>query len=520
MTEKTARIGIDVGGTNTDAVLMMGVDLLASIKKPTSSDIQTGVYAAAKAVMEQANIPVEQITDVMIGTTQFTNAFVERKKLTEIGVIRVALPATASVRPYTDWPSDLLDVIGVNIHYVDGGHEFDGREIAPLDEDQIRNVAEDLKVRGIREIAISGVFSPVNISAEERVAELVREVCPDMSVTLSNEIGRLGLIERENASCMNASLSRFAGDVLDGFRAALEELKIQAPLYISQNDGTIMNEEHVRRYPVLTFASGPTNSMRGAAYTTSHESAIVVDIGGTTTDIGILVNGFPRESSVPVDIGGVRTNFRMPDIISIGLGGGSIVRRRDDGSVTIGPDSVGYQLTERALVFGGDTLTTTDIIVAAGRHQIGDPGKVRHLDKALIEATEAEIHRLIENAIDKVKTSKEDAPVILVGGGAILVSRPLSGASEVVIPENSGVANAIGAAKAQIGFEIDRIFSYEELGRDAALTLAKDQSREGCRNSGADEATIDIIDVEELPLTYLPGGAVRVRVKAVGDLAK
>tara|TARA_R110000824_G_scaffold45409_20_gene131376 strand:- start:6130 stop:7692 length:1563 start_codon:yes stop_codon:yes gene_type:complete len=520
MTQASARIGIDVGGTNTDAVILVGTEVLASTKVPTTKDIQSGVAKAAAAVMEEAGLSVEHIQEVMIGTTQFTNAFIERKKLTPICSIRIALPATTSVRPFTDWPEDLAAMIGQHSFLVGGGHEFDGRKIAELDEGEVARIAKAAAQKGISEFAITSVFSPVDKFFEERAAAVVLANCPQANITLSSEVGRLGLIERENASNMNASLIAFANDVISGFKQALEHLQIQAPFYISQNDGTLMNEDYIRRYPVLTFASGPTNSMRGAAYLTKLQNAIVVDIGGTTTDVGVLINGFPRESSIPVDIGGVRTNFRMPDIISIGLGGGSIVRSTEDGEIKIGPDSVGYELTEKALVFGGDVLTTTDIIVAAGRCEIGDPKLVSHLDKDVVDAAEAEIHRMIETIVDRVKTSKSDMPVILVGGGSVLVSRPLRGASEVIAPSNSGVANAIGAAKSQIGSEIDKIFSYTELGREPSIELAKTQASQSCEAAGAEPDSIEIVDVDEIPLSYLPGGAVRIRVKAVGDLRR
>ena len=153
----------------------------------------------------------------------------------------------------------------------------------------------------------------------------------------------------------------------EGFAYSLAQEGIaNAEVYLSQNDGTLMTMEHARRYPILTIACGPTNSIRGASYLSHLDNAIVIDVGGTTTDLGVIQAGFPRESGVAVTIGGVRTNFRMPDVYSIGLGGGSIVREHADGSVTVGPDSVGYRLTEKALVFGGDTLTATDIAVRLG----------------------------------------------------------------------------------------------------------------------------------------------------------
>src|SRR5207253_8649592 len=117
---------------------------------------------------------------------------------------------------------------------------------------------------------------------------------PDAAISLSSEIGRLGLLERENATIMNASLSELAVHIAGAFRAAFAESGIAAPVYLSQNDGTLMTVEHAERYPVATFASGPTNSMRGAALLSGETHCAVIDIGGTTADMGILEGGFPR----------------------------------------------------------------------------------------------------------------------------------------------------------------------------------------------------------------------------------
>jgi N-methylhydantoinase A/oxoprolinase/acetone carboxylase beta subunit len=350
---------------------------------------------------------------------------------------------------------------------------------------------------------------------EQRAAEILKNEIPDLALSLSHEIGRVGFLERENASIMNACLADLSAKVVSSFRAALRELAIEAPFFISQNDGTLMTPDYVERYPVLTFASGPTNSMRGAALLAGRKEAMVVDIGGTTSDVGMLMQGFPRESAVAVDIGGVRTNFRMPDVLAVGLGGGSIVR--DEGA-RIGPDSVGYEITSKALVFGGDTLTTTDIVVAAGLEDIGDRSRVAHIPAKTVEAALDTIHRMVDEAVDRMKTSAEPLPVILVGGGSILVSRPLPSASEVIRPENASVANAIGAAIAQVGGEVDRIFSLEGTSRDVVLDGAKAEASERATKAGADPATVKIVDIEEVPLSYLPGNATRIRVKAVGDL--
>ena len=515
---ESLRIGVDVGGTNTDAVLLRGREVLAQHKAPTSADVEGGVIAAIRAVLEQARTPARDIGAVMIGTTHFTNAFVEGKRLARVGVIRLGAPATASVRPFAGWPADLHIAVAGHAAIVSGGYNYDGRPIRVIDPDEIRRVVGEIASKGIRAVAISSVFAPVNRDQEEAAADLVRELLPDARITLSCDIGRIGLIERENAAIMNSALLALAEGVVESFRQALHALDVTAPFFISQNDGTLLAPATVARFPVSTFASGPTNSMRGAAFLSGATNALVLDIGGTTTDAGALVNGFPRESSIAVDIGGVRTNFRMPDILSIGLGGGSLVSLHS-GRVRVGPHSVGYRIATEALVFGGTQLTATDIAVAAGYADIGDRARVSHLDARLVQSAVDEIHRLAEDALDRMKTSSTPAHVILVGGGSVLIHRELAGVGDLTVPAQAGVANAIGAAIAQVGGEVDRIFSYDTVGRDGALEQARAEATAGAITAGATPGSVQIVDVEELPLQYLPGGAVRLRVKAVGELA-
>lgn len=510
------RIGVDVGGTNTDAALMDGNRVVGWFKTPTTPDVTTGITKAVRTVLEETKVPSDEIKAVMIGTTHFTNAVVERKRLMETAAIRLGLPATECLPPMVDWPADLRDTIGHHKYLVHGGHEFDGREISPLDEKEIRDVAKDIKSKGIRAVAISAVFSPVNSSFEDRAAEIVQDEIPDVSISLSHEIGRMGILERENAAILNACLGDLAQAIVQSLRKALKEMKIDAPFYLSQNDGTLMSADYAEKYPVLTFTSGPTNSMRGAAFLSGVKDAMVVDLGGTTSDVGMLLRGFPREASVAVEISGVRTNFRMPDVYSFGLGGGSIVT---EDPLKIGPQSVGYELTTKGLVFGGDVLTATDLAVAGGLVDIGDASAVKSLDARLVRQALDEIQSMVETAVDQMKTSAEPIPLILVGGGTILVSRQAEGTSEMVKPEHFPVANAIGAAIAQVGGETDRVFAMAELSRDDALAQAKQEASDKAISAGADQDTITIVDVEEVPLAYLPSNAVRIRVKAVGDLA-
>lgn len=511
------RIGIDVGGTNTDAALMDGDTLVASCKYPTSANVSDGIVGAIDGVLSASGVDATRIRCVMIGTTHFTNAFVEGKHLVQVGALRIGLPASRGIPPLIDWPEHLLAGIGTHCELVRGGNQFDGRRIAALDEEGIARAAENFRKKGIRAVAITAVFSPVRPDDENRAAEIVASVMPGASLTLSHTIGRVGLLERENAAIMNASLAELSARVVKSFETALRTLQIDAPFYISQNDGTLMSADFVGRYPVLTFASGPTNSMRGAAYLSGLKQALVADIGGTTTDIGMLNQGFPRESSVAVDIGGVRTNFRMPDVLALGLGGGSLVRP-SEGTVAIGPASVGFELPTKALIFGGSTLTASDIAVAAGYADFGDRSRVAHLPQDFVAAAVDRIHQMLTDGVDRMKVSADPIPLVLVGGGSVLVNRPIPGVSELVVPKEAGVANAIGASIAQVSGETERVVSYTAGGRDAAIGAATTDACEAAVRAGAKRETIEVLDVEEVPLAYAPGGAVRLRVKVAGTL--
>lgn len=511
------RIGIDVGGTNTDAVLMDGRRVLAWEKTPTTQDVTSGIVTALHTLMADSGVDVGRVQAVMIGTTHFTNAVVEAKRLMPTAAVRLGLPATQALPPLVDWPERLRQALGARVYLCHGGHEFDGRQISALDPDELRRAAAEIAADGIRSIAVSSVFSPVNSELERQAAEILAAEIPDAMISLSHEIGRIGLLERENATIMNACLRDLAVHIVEAFQSALTEFGIEAPVYLSQNDGTLMDVDYAERYPVATFASGPTNSMRGAAFLSGIGDCAVVDVGGTTSDVGVLQRGFPREASIAVEIGGVRTNFRMPDVFSFGLGGGSLVRE-DGETLTIGPDSVGYLLTEKALVFGGDTLTATDLAVAAGLAEIGDEGGVASLDRSLVRRGLALIERRIAEAVDRVKTSAEPIPVVVVGGGSVLLEDSLPGASELVKPDHFPVANAIGAAIAQVGGEVDRVFSLDQLPREKALEQAKEEAVERAVAAGAGRDSVHIVDVEEVPLAYLPSNATRIHVKAVGEL--
>ena len=515
------KLGIDVGGTNTDAVLIDENDhILAEIKSPTSLDIYSGIMQSIQTLLENSRVNPESIYQAMLGTTQCTNAIVERRNLAPIGLLRIGAPATVGIQPMTDW-DETLRKICVDYAVIGGGYEYDGKEIAPFDEQGALDFFEQIKGK-VKSIAIIGVFANVRPDQELQAASLARQVLgQEIHISLSHEIGSMGLIERENATILNAALFEVSKRFTDGFAQSLEQEGItNARVYLSQNDGTLMTMEQARQFPILTIACGPTNSIRGASYLSNIKDAIIVDVGGTTTDLGVIRNGFPRESSSAVSIGGVRTNFRMPDVLSIGLGGGSIVRQHPDGSVTVGPDSVGYEITSRALVFGGDTITATDIAVRLKMAQIGDPSLVESIEESFAVKAMDCIRNMLEDSIDAMKLSDDAAAVILVGGGSIILPQNIKGTSLVTKPEHFGVANAIGSAISKVSGTYDGLADYLLIPREQALENAKQSAVQMAAKAGSIPQTIEIVEVEEIPLAYHPGNTSRIKVKAAGDLTR
>ncbi|KPI35589.1 uncharacterized protein AB675_4770 [Cyphellophora attinorum] len=207
----------------------------------------------------------------------------------------------------------------------------------------------------------------------------------------------------------------------------------------------------------------------------------------------------------------------MPEVFSIALGGGSRVRY-DNGKTTIGPDSVALRLQQDALVFGGDVLTTTDIIVAAGQAEIGDSSKVSHITPDQIKAAKQEIKRHIERAIDTMKVSSDPVICLLVGGGAALVTEDLEEVEQCLRPPHFDAANAVGAAIAKVSGDVDEIVIPAGRSEAELLEGVRQKAIQQAIVKGADPKDVEIVKVEKLPLQYVTNKATRFVVKAVGSL--
>jgi N-methylhydantoinase A/oxoprolinase/acetone carboxylase beta subunit len=413
-------------------------------------------------------------------------------------------------------------------HYalLKGGLEVDGSLISDIKEAEIVEQCRVIREKGIKSVVVNGIFSPIDTieQQEERAGEIIAREIPGVDIVLSKTVANLGFLERENAAILNASILSFARKTIKSFQSPIKALGLNCPVFITQNDGTILSGEAASRLPIRTFSSGPTNSMRGAAFLVGGEKGkkgeamMVVDIGGTTTDVGLLLaNGFPRQQAAYSELSGVRMNFSYPDVKSVGLGGGSLVRIIEE-RLAVGPESVGYKLSEKALVFGGDVPTATDYTVAGSNDvEIGDRENLKgKLEEQDIEDFKAETKRMLEKVIDTMKTSPEDLPVLLVGGGAIIAPDELKGASRVIKPEWSSVANAIGAAMARVSAVIDTVKSTEKKTVKQILKEISEEAKAKTVEAGASAESVEVVEVEDLPLAYI-AHKTRFIVRAAGD---
>lgn len=507
-------IGVDIGSTNTDAVVInKRKEIIAAEKVLTTQPLCNGLVQALECVIKKSAIDPSAVEAVVLGTTHATNAILQREGLYKVGLIRLAGHNPSSLPPAYDWPADLRNAIIVQEKTLEGGFECDGNVISSLNVEQVRETCKMFLAQGVESIAVTGVFSPLFGGHESAVRDIIKEVAgASFPVSLSCEVGTLGFVERENATILNAALKKCIQLNFEKFSQVCASLT-SAPLFITQNNGTLMSLQDACAHPVLTIAAGPTNSCVGGARLAGFESAIVVDIGGTSTDVGIVLNGFARRSLNISNIGGVDINFSMPDIISIALGGGSLISTEN--AITIGPKSCGYLLSHEAQSFGGASLTLTDCAAKLG---FFPHGTIKPDDIAVTKEQAAIVFelakRMLVPLISKMAGRHKDLPVVFVGGGASLFPKDFFVANAIV-PQYANVANAYGAACARIAATVDTIVTLDS--REIELERLCVEAFNRTRMRGANEKTIGIVQKEIIPFSYIPGNKARVIITAVGE---
>lgn len=506
-------VGIDIGGTNTDAVLVnQSLEVVCSNKTNTTPMLEEGARSALVSLLELSGIDKREIGGIYVGTTHAMNAIIERKNLYRIGVLRIAGHYPTSLPPCYAWPEEMKQATFCGYETISGGFDCDSREISPFNPKEACEAINRLLEKGAEGIAIISVFSSIIQEHEELCADLVRKVAGgDFPFSLSHKIGGIGFIERENATVINTALKKAMEEGFKGFQKIKENMGMSCPLFFTQNDGSLIDLCHAINYPLLTVSSGSSNSFIGASKLSGNSDAVVVDVGGTSTDIGIVSQGYPRRSMHNAKIEGVLLNFRIPDVLAFSLGGGSDVVYGDDGSIQIGPKSCGALLKYESQVFGGKRLTLTDVSCLSG-HLTIPLAKIGNLSLTRKEAQEihGEALKKIRRGIETMRGKDIHLPVIVVGGGGEI-------AAEIAtdLPKHFSVANAYGAALAEITATVDTVVSLES--REKILEELKDQAFSKAVDKGANWDSTRIVDFFVIPYHYLPNQLARVVVTASGS---
>lgn len=301
-------LGFDTGGTYTDAVIMEldeGVILARSKSLTTRYDLAVGIRGAIENFDRDL---LHKVDTVSLSSTLATNSIVEGKGC-RVGLICMGSQLT----------------ITANVDYsisIAGSYSPTGKETEPLDEDAARKFLESLRGK-VDSIAVNGFMSVRNPKHEQRIKEMAKEILGVPTVCGYELSSTLGFNERAITCVMNARLIPVIEELLESVNKVLNEFEIDAPLMVVKGDGSVMSQEIARERPIETILSGPASSINGAKKLAGVEDAIVVDIGGTTTDIGVIRDGKPRLDPEGAVIGGYRTRVMAADITTAGLGGDS-----------------------------------------------------------------------------------------------------------------------------------------------------------------------------------------------------
>lgn len=331
-------VGIDTGGTYTDAVIVEHGShrILASAKAlTTKGDLSIGVREALAAVVLKlpAGTGASDIALVSVSTTLATNAVVEGHG-SPVGVFLIGFDTQMAARTgiAKAFPGLLMKII-------DGGHDHNGDAKSPLD---LAGLEREAAVMGaqVSAFAVASAFAVRNPAHEQQAREIITRVAAK-PVTLSTELtSSLDAPRRALTAVLNARLISRISMLIDAVRLAMGELGISCPLMVVKGDGTFARAESVALCPIETVLSGPAASLVGAKWLSNLDNFIMSDIGGTTTDVGVLQDGRPKIAEQGAEVGGWRTMVRAIDVKTIGLGGDSEVSLTLDGSVRLGPQRV------------------------------------------------------------------------------------------------------------------------------------------------------------------------------------
>lgn len=500
-------IGIDIGGTNIDIVAVnQSLEIIKSHKQIHDKNQNSSIMSAVKKLLE-GDLRPQDCLGIHMGTTIAINALLEEKNLNKVGVIRLAghLP---EMPPAYHFPKSLRNKILTHHICLNAGFDYDKSPIGKISKAEILSHLENFHALGIQAIAVVGCFSPLYAEEEQMVQKIIHEsIYNKMHISLSHELGGLGFLNRENNTIINASLQGVLNEALQELQCLLREYGFASKIHISQNNGCLMSLEEAIRFPIKTISSGPTNSIIGASKLAGLKDAIVVDIGGTSTDIGIIENHFPRYSLEAAKVAGIPTDFMLPDIQILALGGGSIIKKSGD-TYQIGPESVGATILEKSLSYGGEILCLHDIRQVIDKKIVSKRIKLK------------EALTIIKESINIIKTSIQNLvnidkyPIIFVGGGACLILEQHI-ENQMHKPKFFEVANAYGAALAEISGTIDEVHHLHQ-NRNQIMAILEKKAIKHAIHQGANPEKTRIIKKELLPFYYMDNQLTRIIITAAG----
>lgn len=529
-------IGLDMGGTHVDAVLIHK----DRIQKVTKKRIdQKNIFQSLWSTLEEilADTSPEHIRQINLSTTVSTNAIVRKD----------TPPVAMFIQSGPGLPKETFKT-GEECIFLSGSIDHRGRITKRLNEEEVKEAIQKLQTKNIRAAGVVTKFSNRNPEHERKVFDLLKQhnFSPiTMGHTLS---GKLNFPRRIHTTYLNSAVYDTFNRFYENLQEALKEKGLDhIPIHMLKADGGTMRIQEAKRRPVETILSGPSASFMGLnAMIPTKEDALLLDIGGTTTDIFFLVDGVPVFEPLGIQIGPYKTLVRSIYSQSIGIGGDSFVRIIDD-ELVIGPERKGFPIA-----FGGKHPTPTDAMIVLGHLSIGDyrasESAIQKLaDEWRITAEEMaeEILKLcaqtIDEKINELLNHLNSRPVFtieefllnrriepkrlhIIGGPAKVLAPYLEQQFKLpcFYPENYEIANAIGAALAkvttEITLEIDTVKNtlivpelgvYEEITHDFSLKKAKEKAIEflikATEKKGASKESIEVEITEESQFNVVRG---------------
>lgn len=504
------KLGIDVGGTHTDAVIIgENGKILSWSKQLTSKDIISGIAIATETVILEAGIAPEQIQGVFVGTTHVQNALYHPGTLANTALIRI-VTRPSLVKPALFWPEHLKQ-------YVSKIYQINSQSVLQ----EIDKLLQDITNEGIESICIVGVNSPLFEKEEQSIHDRFKENFPNIPITMSHKLGSFGFIERENSALLNAVLAKVIRQAMLDLTDLFKSLKLECPCWLTQNDGSLLEIPEAIDYPLFTIGSGATNSFRGASILSGLSECIVVDFGGSTIEIGKISDGQPESVLGAKSFLNMDFNMRVPKMYSLPYGGGSLISLEQE-DVHI-KETIANDLELQGVSWGGSSWTLTDSFIKLDTEILSDQkmnlNGLKSLSKEDCQKVVKKVTQEIKEKITHLEGSSEDIPVVLVGGGSkLLVNRLFGKYKRVHHPLGYQISNAIGACFAPLSAQTDKVFWLKKRSKDEIILIEKEALIRQLLDKGAKENSIKLVLMEEYPFDYFHGEVLRIRLKAVGEL--